>query len=1103
MTQWSGFVPRVRETTSQQEDTKEREQKKIIEAAEAEEFVVQSLLKNGCDDLIAGLPGLIIEDKKVKSILNLIDDKYAGNARRYAVNFFVKGLEQGKNELAWQVRLPSRVIALRMPSPPISADLFGLLNHADLLRSMFMARWRQSDAAKIVIEPCDVVLSAVALSAVLNEKQLLGLLQNLHIGTRHYQGLTWVEWQDDKERWSRVVLDSVTASLLRRWLQAHPEPEPFLPEVNRKTIFKELTHYLPLAMFEITNFAQFLDIFRSYWAIALPPFLYQWCIGRLPSAVLPAKTWFRLLSRQRHTSTQLVAQDENAVGLSKMNRSRLGALAEETQSGVQDKKIKSLRPLLLSTSNKVVIPSEAIRRLKIARHQYAVNSLNDLLVGWLIWVLTPKSKGGKGVKVSSASTQLCRIDRLLLHFLAGQSPLDMPNDWSVRLQALTESQSDRNRGNVIGALKSFQAYLERYHQMPLLDIDLGDSGESRVDANLLSEQEFRLVCQLLAIKERSSGVALQVATILARRAGLRREEARCLRLSDWIGVVSPQLIIRPNVFRSLKAPSSRRQIALAPLCTSSELQLLNHYVSTLKKQADLSGMRYQNHAFFPTPNRPNEPISEHPLCDPIETAMREVTGDATLRFHHLRHSAVNLNLLHSLEGALDGANRFLLEPKNELAPSEMVASQHVRQSLLGASEMIRPRLWSVASAAGHASPETTMGSYFHLCDWLRYHSVQKDLSIDDQLLAGVEGLTLSNLRVIRHRKTAKIGGIYGVRPVISYWDKKYQPQGSYQALDSFGTMIDYAAIQNQSEQPLTVTTLDILNTLSELIAPRPLLKPAQLQADNNQRTPSKSKTRHRLPVEQRQIHIEKVAAQFKIQPTLLLSWWRAVERMEMLQGIGPANTVLRAHLPNQCDVIQIGELALQRPIRLPEQIRRRADHRHAMTLDQLLHRIAVENPQQLQLFLTSFWRCRSADLPELNVGSVTDAQQLHAVLSQLSTMPDANISFLNEQKACQIRYGLRPSPNSLTGDAQAQQKFWADALALPLEAICLQPPMGQARHAEKPNGAFVIYLYFQPKAKSESQGKRSPSDAVRTKQYSGTLISAAYVATLWQILPLF
>jgi len=117
-------------------------------------------------------------------------------------------------------------------------------------------------------------------------------------------------------------------------------------------------------------------------------------------------------------------------------------------------------------------------------------------------------------------------------------------------------------------------------------------------------------------------------------------------------------------------------------------------------------------------------LDDKVLFQPVQTALRTVSGDPSLRYHHLRHSFVTFTLLRLLERSpcelLPTA--WLLDDHGDIALPNTTADISVLAGLAPQDRPSRKRLWQLALWAGHASPEETLSTYSHLLDWVLGHT---------------------------------------------------------------------------------------------------------------------------------------------------------------------------------------------------------------------------------------------------------------------------------------------------------------------------------------------------------------------------------------------
>ncbi|MGC8509152.1 MAG: tyrosine-type recombinase/integrase, partial [Thiomonas sp.] len=310
------------------------------------------------------------------------------------------------------------------------------------------------------------------------------------------------------------------------------------------------------------------------------------------------------------------------------------------------------------------------------------------------------------------------------------------------MQATKASQ----RNNVAAALRTLDASVRSRRGWGIGAPVLGVAAQTLVDAQLLSEREFREVLQEL--QRQGAPRASRVAAILGYRCGLRRTEIRGLRWIDVQWEPQPLLFVRSHAGRALKRDSGRRVLSLSAFCSKDELDRIRQERDATQKIIDAGEANRDTVLLLPDPDEPDQPLAEGAVFDPVTAAMREVCAEDGLRFHHLRHSAANHLLLQLMGDQVEGAAR-LLDADGAISEQSIAAR---RRALVGIGDAQRPLLWAVAAFMGHATPETTLGSYVHLLDALLGLSVrQASLQPSAEVLGWLVGATANHVRVQHHR----------------------------------------------------------------------------------------------------------------------------------------------------------------------------------------------------------------------------------------------------------------------------------------------------------------------------------------------------------------
>jgi hypothetical protein len=1102
---WRGFVPRTVRVTGNAPDVHQRQERAERSAQEAEEWVLDRLRKAKLDAWLVGEPDLRIDQDLVEKIRSEIESELSGYPRKWATNFLARGLERGKLTRNWNVIVPARVVTLKLPTPPLHAVSFSQISLADELREEFVARWSSDHARARQVLPADILFAAIAFSGVLHRKRVMHFIANIETGVRQYAQMTWIEWQDeDSEIWDRVILDEITTSLLLRWL-ADPERQA-MPTLSPKPgdtqpvvpLWKLINTIVRVRDHGLTSLTKILAVFRAGWCYVLPPFLYHWAIGKQASAMLPPSVFGRMLTKQR-----LISAESPEPLRAEANATPMATLSDPI-SGVSPVPIfdsgawiPQLRGLLRTTGSKPTFAPAAVKALEQFSRQHSADSLPRLLCDWLISLLRSKRQRGKGLRLGTARAMLSCIDRRLALALEGESPLVLQDRWPVLLAILAENVGQRQRINVVNAIKSFHEILMRNHGLPPLSgVDFGPRGDVGVDANLINETEFLAVRHVLAQHDRSHpDASVEVGAILAFRGALRRSELRGLRLSDFCGYAEPYLLVRSNSVRQLKRDSSRRRIDLAALCQKDELQVVMNYIEQYRTEVAQSGIRDDGYALFPDPTEPGIAIRDSVLFAPIEDALRDVTGDGSLRFHHLRHSTINLMLLHTQLELVPAAASLLMPDQNK---DDQIRSQGIVAALVGATRPLRPRVWSVAAVAGHATPETTFGSYVHICDNLLAQYCQRSMvAMDDQLLSGLSGLSRTNLRVRRHRSSAPMSSpsqtwvsrIADAKSRFALRDE-YEPTDAqreqnapaYRTLQT-GTLIPRDTKGN------TLTASRILAIIGSLAK---AMKASQSEPSPGKKSPTRA-------------DLKRIARSHYVELNLIVALDGARSVLSSRPGIGPRR--IQALSPPAESELRLWDaigIDLDRPLHAPHPVKVRQDETEVNAILQVLADWLYRDAVAAKKWSELHWLRRLSDTHILRFADQSEMRTWLTILQQFRSHPVTET--LTEHLV------IRHLPNSFPGAVAvaSQRQYWERGrLGTGIPIVDGEPLLKRPSDQGFSYGMVEIYLanvHRISRAWAKSKEKRANQDLVSaikdpdertwTRSTRHCLDAAAYVLLL-------
>jgi len=384
--------------------------------------------------------------------------------------------------------------------------------------------------------------------------------------------------------------------------------------------------------------------------------------------------------------------------------------------------------------------------------QLIVSKISNVLSGWshdsigycfalfARHLITGRSAGGNKLALPTARAYLVSVCKRLGGRLGDTDPrtLDSESLENLYIEILEDADSDsgvrKQRRKIARSLREFHHFLvQHFDAAPINDKEILGIGKGLVpvDANLITFDEydrilFHLPKSVRAIRRNLPAQDKLVATarlilMLSFKCGLRRMEVLKLKLGDVCEHDPAELLVRPSDARRLKTKSSTRKMPLYALLTNGELdELISWKQSRLKelstRTAGAQHTRSQDAFLFGIPELAFDCIPQDTIFPILHDAMREVTGDKLLRFHHLRHSFGSWLFLRLMLSDLPCIpNLFPNLPKTTEYLNESIK---FRNRLYGRADHTRRHTYAVAALLGHSGPEISLEHYVHFCDHL-------------------------------------------------------------------------------------------------------------------------------------------------------------------------------------------------------------------------------------------------------------------------------------------------------------------------------------------------------------------------------------------------
>ena len=695
---------------------------------------VLGLIEKSRPDVLVGTPGVSISNSQVNTWQEQIEeiDSDSVYALRDRLNFLTRGLAHGQKMLRWDVSVPAPLTITHNETSPFTPDSFAALKEFRSWQQKIGERLESGEFLSFLAAGNNlqghrrleaesiswglVLYYSITVDGLLDQKAVNSL--SIFSGTLTLSGNdAWIELFDTLPEGLKRVPPR------RRWMPSAPTVGLMLRHASRHG-YPAADDYKDAKIFVQRAWRQFhracgiepYPISSALQAAALalrlhtPSYLVNDAQGRSSGTALSPVRWQQLISGGARKVTQTEAEKKEISDAPLRSRKKEISLSlrqsRQVLSDLKDKLYKRKSQLRLTFLEKSQAINSAIEKAAEA------SPIVELVCLWI------RLLHRKKLKQSTLYAYLNRIGFCLLQSL-GDEQVD-PDHIDLLRKAYEEiidsAVSQKDRSYKLGLLRQFHDFLAAELGIPQVLMDEFGPEESAkqplADANLISEVEFECIAQsLLCSGQGELAKARYWIFVLGYRAGLRASEASSIQLRDiqLPGVEVHDsvffLFIRPNRFVDTKSFDSRRQLPLHLLLSSQERNDFERFIrERYEMLPNVSAM------LFSSQGDAVRPIEDSEVYPAIHRAMRSITGDPTLRYHHLRHSLANhlLVIFHGIS--------VPYPTPSHLKPLLSHLSQGVT----------RKGLYFISQVLGHVAPDTTLQSYVHCQSLLLQHFLKSE-----------------------------------------------------------------------------------------------------------------------------------------------------------------------------------------------------------------------------------------------------------------------------------------------------------------------------------------------------------------------------------------
>jgi len=372
--------------------------------------------------------------------------------------------------------------------------------------------------------------------------------------------------------------------------------------------------------------------------------------------------------------------------------------------------------------------------------------LPKLLAGWAVHLCRNGTSYKSSLAYSTIEKYLLLVANRLCPAtakLVGSFDFD-EDDFEQLYLSVVASEPKKIRPELARLLYAFHSYIVDSYLVEDLDwseimATAGGSGPiSYADANYITSSEYHRASQaVLQDASLSDYQRWQRAGLLmwGYRFGLRFGEAFRLQYRD-IQRDGDELClwVRNTLHGEVKTNASRRVVYLLEELSDDEKVVLDGLISAGKSDFQEDGLIPLLRSSAGSRALQNR----YQVAQYLGRLLKNVTGDESIRFHHMRHGFVTRQVGAFAGVDIPGFCNETLRPWVRREDAENLMGYPLR---------------SISVAIGHASEMTTLGSYTHCLDLItsKYYSDASSTSTSDFAVAYAEQLSPSTPRQRRTR----------------------------------------------------------------------------------------------------------------------------------------------------------------------------------------------------------------------------------------------------------------------------------------------------------------------------------------------------------------
>lgn len=612
-----------------------------------------------------------------------------------------------------------------------------------------------------------VILSALVIhDGILDQRQLWPLLESVRAReSKKVGGCIQVraEVETRSAIFERVVyLTRMTSATVRGLHQSFKEAPA--GELDRTAIERHLAELIgrivPQPGRKAWTLADLARVFRPWWFLRLPGFLYAVAIGNRAAPSADAISEATLLGAKPPRLTRLAAQRRRLEG-----RELTEVQAEAEQAIQQLFEMAAGRHVDANQASRTqrqklrrVFDGELPQSLQALMSEYPIVEVRVRFIEHLLVV------GGLEKAHLAFNTIIGYDGRLARRLYSACWENDIRESDAEAFDELYASSIERERGSLANAatarksdsspdllmtaLRTFHWFLRTSYQAPpckTVRLAFGSCRQSRPRSAVLAPRLRNAVIDTvrrITKDNPNSGSAAVTALLAAQSFGTRKREALCAMVRDF-DLSGSRLRLRVQSNRANKVKNTRagRRVVPWPLAKAEHVGLLRGSVRT--ESATVQADRF----LLADPGGQTDLMPESLVIPVALTALKSESGNAAMNLHSQRHGFGTGIVCAVVPAVGDVAPCVRIREEFEKQTDSAEAIQAMAPSLTQWPFVIeRAAMWHGATVG------TLLDVYFHGATWMlaeHADACASDDTVDDAAWAALLSMTRTNLVKLR------------------------------------------------------------------------------------------------------------------------------------------------------------------------------------------------------------------------------------------------------------------------------------------------------------------------------------------------------------------